>query len=120
ISTGIILAIVFCATFAGVVFFIIIGVSIYSALKYKKIDVKIFKTQQPNYHFYITGSVNETPSKNAKYDMRPLDLDFGNKNKATLINDTRFERVDIRNLSKMKWFVFNHLLDVKNIFLRLG
>ncbi|ELP92983.1 serine-threonine protein kinase, putative [Entamoeba invadens IP1] len=105
ISTGIILAIVFCSTFGAIVFITIIVVSIYSALRYKKIDVKIFKTQQPNYHFYITGSVNETPSKNIKYDMRPLELDFGNKNKATLINDTRFEKVDIRNLSKMKWMM---------------
>ncbi|ELP94153.1 serine-threonine protein kinase, putative [Entamoeba invadens IP1] len=74
----------------------------YQVLKYKSIDVDIFKQQQPEYYMYIQGSTNAAPTKESRYLLYPVDLDFGQRNGATAINDTRYEKIEIRNCSKKK------------------
>ncbi|BFU18175.1 protein tyrosine kinase domain-containing protein [Entamoeba histolytica] len=88
-----------------IILIIILGIFIYFIMKHKTIDINIYKTQQPSYHYYINGSINTPPSKEAKYEIDPIQLDFGNDNEATTVLETRFERVEIKNHSRNKWLM---------------
>ncbi|ELP86925.1 protein tyrosine kinase domain containing protein, partial [Entamoeba invadens IP1] len=65
----------------------------------------VYKTQQPMFHFYISGSTRTPPCKMAKYIMDPVNLDYGNDSQATNILDTRFERIEVKNLSRNKYML---------------
>ncbi|ELP94021.1 serine-threonine protein kinase, putative [Entamoeba invadens IP1] len=100
-TTGLTLIIV------GVFLFVVICVGIILVVllfvvKYKKTDINIYKTQQPVYYNYISGSTNKGPDDDAKYYIDPINLDFGNNTVATAINETRFERIEVKNCSKKK------------------
>ncbi|ELP94431.1 serine-threonine protein kinase, putative [Entamoeba invadens IP1] len=75
------------------------------AMRYVKVDFNIYKTQQPLYHFYISGSSRTPPSKENRYFIDPVNLDFGNKTSATNINDTRYEKIEVKNFSKNKYMM---------------
>ncbi|ELP89976.1 protein kinase domain containing protein, partial [Entamoeba invadens IP1] len=102
ITSGAIAGIVSASLFVFLVLVIIFGFLIYYGLRYKKVDIDIYKTQQPMYHFYITGSKRQLPGKISKYYIDPVELDYGNDNQATNIFETRFQRMEVKNASKNK------------------
>ncbi|ELP93696.1 hypothetical protein EIN_431880 [Entamoeba invadens IP1] len=73
--------------------------------RYKKIDINIYKTQQPSYHFYISGATRALSGKQSRYSITPTRLDFGNDTKLTAIGHTRFEKMEVKNYSKNKWMM---------------
>ncbi|ELP88289.1 serine-threonine protein kinase, putative [Entamoeba invadens IP1] len=73
--------------------------------KNKRVDFDTLKKQQPSYHFYIQGAAQKMPSRENKYIVRPLSLDFGTENAVTDVGETRFERMDIKNYSKNKYMM---------------
>ncbi|ELP87508.1 serine-threonine protein kinase, putative [Entamoeba invadens IP1] len=93
----------------GVVFFvilvIILVIIIVFGLEYKKQDINRFKTQQPRYHYYISGSMNLPGGKGEKYEITPTTLNFGNETEATNIFETRFERMEVKNNSRNKYMM---------------
>ncbi|ELP84062.1 serine-threonine protein kinase, putative [Entamoeba invadens IP1] len=88
-----------------IVTIVIVIVIVRCGMRYRRTDIDVFKQQQPIYHFYIAGSTRVFPSKEAKYKIDPIDLDFGNLNTATTISDTRFEKMEIKNYSKNKYMM---------------
>ncbi|ELP90629.1 serine-threonine protein kinase, putative [Entamoeba invadens IP1] len=105
LSNGEIVGLVIGCVCAFLIAVVIIGIIIFLVAKTKKIDINIYKTQQPNYYFYINGSLRSAPSKKAKHSIDPIELGFGNEQKATEIFDTRFEKVEVKNHSRNKWMM---------------
>ncbi|ELP90424.1 serine-threonine protein kinase, putative [Entamoeba invadens IP1] len=105
ISSGAIAGIVVTSVIVFIFILGLISLLLYFALRYKKADVSIYKQQQPTYHFYITGSKRDVPSKQSGYYIDPVNLDYGNTNQATEIFDTRFERMEVKNFSKNKYLM---------------
>ncbi|ELP84819.1 serine-threonine protein kinase, putative [Entamoeba invadens IP1] len=70
-----------------------------------RLDQSIFKQQQPVYYYDITQSVPMSPSEEARYNIEPLDLDYGNENVPTNVFDTRYELVDVKNYSGNKYMM---------------
>ncbi|ELP87516.1 protein kinase domain containing protein, partial [Entamoeba invadens IP1] len=70
-----------------------------------RIDIMEFKKQQEPYYFYLSGSVSKEPSRENKYLIEPLALDFGNSSSLTAVADTRYERIEISNKSRKKWMM---------------
>ncbi|ELP92465.1 serine-threonine protein kinase, putative [Entamoeba invadens IP1] len=113
IGIGVIVSIVVGAV---VVFIVILAILIFVLtflLRYEKIDINIFKQQQPTYHLYISGSIRASPGKSSKYKMDPIDLDFGNETKATEIQDTRFQQIEVHNFSKKHMMIIFHTTNSK-------
>lgn len=96
-----------CSCFVVALLLLIVAiVIIVLKISYKKVDLEVFKTQQPTYHYYIGGSSSSPPSKEkARYEMDPIQLDYGNGEAPTDINETRFERIDVRNNSRSKYMM---------------
>ncbi|ELP91722.1 hypothetical protein EIN_520790 [Entamoeba invadens IP1] len=105
ISAEIIAVIVVLSSVFGLAFLITLTILLFFVIQYKKTDIELFKQQQPTYHFYITGSLNKTPSVENRYLIDPITLDFGKGTEATAIMDTRFQRIDLRNMSKNKYMM---------------
>ncbi|GAB1221076.1 hypothetical protein ENUP19_0063G0036 [Entamoeba nuttalli] len=102
ISTGAIIGIIVGSS-VGLLF--IMGLFIFLffvLLRYERADIEVFKQQQPTYHYYINGSLNREPLKINRYKVFPSELDYGNENGTTDIEDTRFERIEVKNYSKNK------------------
>ncbi|BFU23614.1 protein tyrosine kinase domain containing protein [Entamoeba histolytica HM-1:IMSS-B] len=93
----------------GIVFIFICSIVIIFLLirftKGHKIDLNVFKTQQPSYHYDITRSVPSEPSESSRYSIDPLSLDYGNVNVPTAVFDTRYEDIEIKNYSKNKYMM---------------
>ncbi|EMD48365.1 protein tyrosine kinase domain containing protein [Entamoeba histolytica HM-1:IMSS-B] len=101
-------AYVLIVLFSFAILFIIISsliIFIVFIMNYKQIDTNTFKEQQPVYYYYINGSVKTQPAKENRYDINPLELDFGNTEDVTAIFDTRFEKITIKNYSNNKWLL---------------
>ncbi|ELP89050.1 protein tyrosine kinase domain containing protein, partial [Entamoeba invadens IP1] len=71
----------------------------------RKVDINTFRTQQICYHYYLTGSTSAEPSKEEKYNIDPINLDFGNETKPTDVGDTRFEKIEVTNYSRNKYLM---------------
>ncbi|ELP93840.1 serine-threonine protein kinase, putative [Entamoeba invadens IP1] len=102
LATYVIVLITLACVVAFLVFIgilIVIGMVI---LRYKEVDIEVFRTQQPEYYHYITGSTLKAPAKDGEYYISPLSLDFGNEHEMTEVLDTRFERFVVKNNSKKK------------------
>ncbi|ELP92059.1 hypothetical protein EIN_292880 [Entamoeba invadens IP1] len=105
LSVGVIVAIVITSVISFLVLCGSLSFIVTCLLKYKRIDINIYKTQQPIYHFYINGATKACGYKFSRYMIEPTRLGFGNKNKLTSIGDTRFEKIEVKNLSKNKWMM---------------
>ncbi|EDR24510.1 serine-threonine protein kinase, putative [Entamoeba dispar SAW760] len=105
ISGGAIAGIVIGGTVGLILILIFFIVLLIFVLRYKKVDINIYKIQQPVYYYYIHGSTTSAPSKTARYMIDPIDLDYGNDTTATAIMDTRFERMEVNNYSRNKWMM---------------
>jgi len=105
ISNTLIALIIVAAIIAFIIVLIILGVLLFFILRVKRIDLDIYRQQQPFYYLYLSGSVGKEPSIENKYTMDPLELDFGNENTLTAIFDTRFEKIEVKNKSKNKWIM---------------
>ncbi|BFU22493.1 protein tyrosine kinase domain-containing protein [Entamoeba histolytica] len=88
-----------------VIIFIVIIIGIILYRKIKRIDIRIFKLQQPVYYYYISGSKKVDPEVDTKFKINPVSLDFGNKDVPTEVFDTRFERMEIKNKSGNKYML---------------
>ncbi|ELP88506.1 serine-threonine protein kinase, putative [Entamoeba invadens IP1] len=105
LSTGETVGIVVgCVAFFIILVVVFIIVFIF-AMQFKKVDISIFKLQQPTYHYYISGAKNVAPSKEGRYIIEPIDLDYGKETEATAIEDTRFETIEVKNKSKNKYMM---------------
>ncbi|KAL7718051.1 Serine-threonine protein kinase [Entamoeba marina] len=71
----------------------------------KNNDLSLYKQQQPPYYLYLTGSQKIDPVTTNKYRIDPIELDFGNDDLLTNVNDTRFQRITVKNKSKKKWML---------------
>ncbi|KAL7720545.1 Protein tyrosine kinase domain-containing protein [Entamoeba marina] len=105
VSVGLIVGIAVLGVLFFVIILVVFVVFVIFATRFKPIDKSIYLQQQPNYHLYLGGSSNQEPTKETKYFMEPIQLDFGNLNESTKIFDTRFERISIKNRSKKKWMM---------------
>ncbi|ELP90619.1 serine-threonine protein kinase, putative [Entamoeba invadens IP1] len=105
LSAGEITGIVIGGVVAFVIILCFLLIVFIFVFRYKKIDINIYKTQQPIYHFYITGATRALSGKQSRYYITPTRLDFGNDTKLTAIGDTRFEKMEIKNCSKNKWMM---------------
>ncbi|EKE37727.1 hypothetical protein ENUP19_0219G0049 [Entamoeba nuttalli] len=92
-------------TIIVLIFIILLFILLSCFIKSKKVDIEVYKQQQPNYYYYISGSSKSGPSKENNYYLEPLELDFGNSSNSTDIFDTRFENIVIKNHSKKKWLM---------------
>ncbi|BFU24026.1 protein kinase domain containing protein [Entamoeba histolytica HM-1:IMSS-B] len=107
ISSGTIAGIV-CGCCA-VLFIIILIIIIFIIYKFSHsiqllLNDDIWKSQQPPYYMYISGSKRYSPevSKSLKFSITPLSLDFGRSEIPTEIFETRYQEIHVKNLSKRK------------------
>ncbi|ELP87616.1 serine-threonine protein kinase, putative [Entamoeba invadens IP1] len=105
ITSGAIAGLVIGCVAGVVIVSVILFLIIFFGLTHKKIDIDTFKHAQPCYHFYINGSVRGAPSKQTKYYINPIELDYGNTTVSTAIFDTRFEKMEVKNYSKNKYMM---------------
>ncbi|KAL7717336.1 Serine-threonine protein kinase [Entamoeba marina] len=95
--------VVVCVGVVSIVVILVIAISgLFRLSKTIHSDPSIFKTQQPTYYYDITNCTAALPSEESRYSLDPLHLDYGNENVPTAVFDTRYEEMDIKNLSKNK------------------
>ncbi|ELP89029.1 serine-threonine protein kinase, putative [Entamoeba invadens IP1] len=105
LSGGAIAGIAISGTTVVVILLVIMVIIVIASTRYKKVDINIFKTQQPQYHYYIGGARKMNGDKKNGFVIDPINLDFGNATNATAIYDTRYQKIEVTNYSRNKYLM---------------
>ncbi|KAL7716798.1 Serine-threonine protein kinase [Entamoeba marina] len=95
--------VIICVAIVSIIVILILAVfGLFGLSKTVHSDPSIFKTQQPTYYYDITNCTTALPSEESRHYLDPLQLDYGNENVPTAVFETRYQEIDIKNLSKNK------------------